>query len=268
MGDRPPFLPTLAERGSVLVCWQKKKNNMPRRPRLRLAGIAFHVIQRGNNRSPCFFTKGDYYRYLRDLELLSRKHRVAVHAYVLMTNHVHLLMTAEQPDGVPTLMKSLGQSYVQYINRRHSRTGSLWEGRFRSCLVDSEDYVLVCHRYIETNPVRAGMVEHPRDHSWSSYRSNAEGTFSTILSTHPVIEGLANTREQRHAAYRDLFREELKPELVDRIRDMTNGGFVLGSETFKRRVAQALNRQVTPTPVGRKKKPSADPGQPLPFALV
>lgn len=227
---------------------------MPRRPRLRIAGIPFHVIQRGNNRSPCFFSEGDYYRYLGDLGQLSRQHAVAVHAYVLMTNHVHLLMTAEHADGVPLLMKFLGQRYVQYVNRRHERTGSLWEGRFRSCLVDTESYFLTLHRYIETNPVRAGMVRYPADYRWSSYRANAEGFPDSLLSPHSIVEALGRTPEERRTAYRHLFRDELTESQIERIRSTTNGGFVLGSDRFERRMAAQLGKRVRAAPNGRRKK--------------
>jgi putative transposase len=229
---------------------------MPRRPRLRIAGIPFHVIQRGNNRLPCFFAKRDYYRYLGDLGDLSRKCHVAVHAYVLMTNHVHLLMTGEQGDGVPQLMKLLGQRYVQYVNRTHRRTGSLWEGRFRSCLVDTESYLLTCHRYIETNPVRAGITRNPGDYPWSSYRANAEGFPDSLITPHIVIDALGRNPEERRAAYRELFRQDLDPLQIELIRSTTNGGFVLGSDQFAQRMAADLGRRVKAVPVGRKKKSS------------
>ena len=228
---------------------------MPRRPRLRIAGVPFHVIQRGNNRSPCFFAQADYYRYLGELGQLSREHGVAVHAYVLMTNHVHLLLTAQHENGVPQLMKFLGQRYVQYVNRRHERTGTLWEGRFRSCLVDSEGYLLTCHRYIETNPVRAGMVWHPADYPWSSYRANAEGFPTSLLTPHASIEALGTTPEERRAAYRALFEQDLAEPEIERIRTMTNAGFVLGSAQFEQRMAIELGKRVRAAPVGRKKKP-------------
>lgn len=229
---------------------------MPRRPRLRIADVPFHVIQRGNNRSPCFFTPGDYYKYLGELGQLSRQHGVAIHAYVLMTNHVHLLMTARHADGVPLLMKFLGQRYVQHVNRKHERTGSLWEGRFRSCLVDTDSYFLTCHRYIETNPVRAGMVAHPADYRWSSYRANAEGLPDALLSPHPVICALGRTPDERRAAYRELFEVDLTPGELDRIRGTTNAGFVLGNAVFEQRMAIALGRRVRAKPAGRRKAAS------------
>jgi putative transposase len=172
---------------------------MPRRPRLRAAGIPFHVIQRGNNRSACFFGNQDRRLYLDHLCALTRKYQVAVHAYVLMTNHVHLLMTPKEPDGVGLVMKFLGQLYVQYINRTYRRSGSLWEGRFRSCLVDNEGYLLACHRYIECNPVRAGMVQHPADYPWSSFRANASGEPSSLVTAHPCIATLGRTPNERQA---------------------------------------------------------------------
>lgn len=226
---------------------------MPRRPRLRLAGIPFHVIQRGNNRSACFHSEADYRRYLRDLLVQTRTHGVAVHAYALMTNHVHLLMTPDKDDGIGLAMKFLGQRYVQYFNRQHRRSGTLWEGRFRSCLVDNEGYLLWCHQYIESNPVRAGMVEHPGDYSWSSYRFNAHGVPNTLLTVHPCLEALGSTAEARRTAYRAMFPRELDAGLLAQIRGATNGGFALGSERFKREVARALGRVVTP----RKKGPKA-----------
>ncbi len=128
---------------------------MPRRARLAIAGIPWHIIQRGNNRSACFYDDVDYRKYLDLLEEQAHKHGCLVHAYALMTNHVHLLVTPERKDSAALMMKNLGQRYVQYINRTYCRSGTLWEGRFRSCLAQSEAYVLACYRYIELNPVRA-----------------------------------------------------------------------------------------------------------------
>src|SRR4051812_23176241 len=144
---------------------------MPRRARLSLPNIPWHIIQRGNNRAVCFAAEADYRRYLDELAELSKRFGCAVHAYALMTNHVHLLLTPDEAEGPGLLMKHLGQRYVQHVNRAYGRSGTLWEGRFRSCLTQSEDYLLACQRYIELNPVRAGMVRHPRDYRWSSYHA-------------------------------------------------------------------------------------------------
>jgi putative transposase len=145
---------------------------MPRRARLVMPGVAWHVIQRGNNRSACFYAEEDYRFYLNTLKEQADKFGCAVHAYVLMTNHVHLLLTPSRIDSVALTMKNLGQRYVQYINRTYRRSGTLWEGRYKSCLVQDETYVLACYRYIELNPLRAGMVKHVGDYRWSSYRTN------------------------------------------------------------------------------------------------
>jgi putative transposase len=219
---------------------------MPRHARLRVAGIPFHVIQRGHNRAPCFFAEGDRAYYLDELRRQAGARGVAVHAYVLMTNHVHLLMTAADADGIPEVMKLLGQRYVHYINRRRQRTGTLWQGRYRSCLVDSEGYLLACHRYIELNPVRAGMVGHPGDYRWSSYAGNALGARDPVLEAHPVMESLGPDAPTRSAAYKAMFLDELAPTLVAQIRASTNGGFALGSQRFQRQMASLLRRRVTP----------------------
>lgn len=219
---------------------------MPRHARLRVAGIPFHVIQRGHNRQPCFFSVADRDYYLAELRQQAARHGVAVHAYVLMTNHVHLLMTSADADGIPELMKLLGQRYVRYVNQRQQRTGTLWAGRYRSCLVDTEGYLLVCHRYIELNPVRAGMVEHAGEYRWSSYRANALGEPGQLLSPHPVMESLGRDPADRHAAYRELFRNDLEPHVLEQIRASTNGGFALGSDRFQREMAERLRRRVRP----------------------
>ena len=167
---------------------------MPRRARLALAGVAWHIIQRGNNRSACFYAEEDYRRYLDTLKEQAEKYGCLIHAYVLMTNHVHLLVTPERADSAALMMKNLGQRYVQYINRTYKRSGTLWEGRFKSCLAQSEDYVLACYRYIELNPVRANMISHPRDYRWSSYCANAEGQLDALLTKHVEYLGLGATK--------------------------------------------------------------------------
>ena len=227
---------------------------MPRRARLAVAGIPWHIIQRGNNRAVCFYCEADYSRYLQDLAEQAARHGCQVHAYCLMTNHVHLLVTPERQDSASRMMKHLGQRYVQYINRTYQRSGTLWEGRFKSCLAQSERYVLGCYRYIELNPVRAGMVEHPADYPWSSYRSNGQGMESALLRPHPLYTALGRSDEARCGCYRSLFRAHLDPELVDEIRQATNGNFVLGDARFGAEIEAVLQRRVTPGKVGRPKK--------------
>lgn len=219
---------------------------MPRHARLRVAGVPFHVIQRGHNRAPCFFDDADRQHYLDELRRQADSRGVAVHAYVLMTNHVHLLMTSTDANGIPDAMKLLGQRYVHHINRRRQRIGTLWQGRYRSCLVDCEGYLLTCHRYIELNPVRAGMVAAPGDYRWSSYAGNVLGRHDPVIRPHPVMEALGCDPQSRRAAYGEMFRDELAPKLVEQIRASTNSGFALGGERFQKEMADLLRRRVTP----------------------
>jgi putative transposase len=224
---------------------------MPRRSRITLAEVPVHIIQRGNNRGACFFADADYELYLTLLQVLAAKFDCALHAYCLMTNHVHLLLTPLQADGCALLMKHLGQRYVQHVNRTYRRSGTLWEGRFRSCLVQSERYVLACYRYIELNPLRAGMVSHTRRYRWSSYRSNAEGKASHLIEPHDQYTRLGRSPDARREAYRTLFREALDEAAVAEIRAATNGGFVLGAARFQEQIAAQLGRRVTPGQAGR-----------------
>jgi putative transposase len=227
---------------------------MPRRPRLALPGIPWHIIQRGNNRSACFYDDSDCLFYLDTLAEQAEKYHCRIHAYVLMTNHVHLLLTPKEEDSAALLMKHLGQRYVQYINRSYRRTGTLWEGRFKSCLAQDETYVLTCHRYIELNPVRANMVDHPGDYRWSSYGANAEGKANSLLTPHPEYLGLGPSDGERRAAYRALFHAHLDPETLENIRNATNGNYVLGSSRFQEEIAHMLQRRVTPGRSGRPAK--------------
>ncbi|WP_417663503.1 transposase [Pseudomonas sp.] len=227
---------------------------MPRRARLLLPGMALHLIQRGNNRSVCFYSNEDYQFYLEHLADQAQKHGCAVHAWCLMTNHVHLLITPSTVESVGRLMKGLGQRYVQYINRTYRRSGTLWEGRYRSCLLNEESYVLACYRYIEMNPVRAGMVDHPAEYRWSSYRVNAQGESSSLIKPHLLFSRLGEDSEQRASAYRELFRYELDPGLVDQIRSATNSNYALGSPRFAAEVANALGRRVVAGKPGRPRR--------------
>lgn len=227
---------------------------MPRRPRLSLPNVPQHLIQRGNNRQACFFADEDYRFYLEWLTEYASKTGCQIHAYVLMTNHVHLLLSAEHAGAVGMLMKALGQRYVQYVNRTYRRSGTLWEGRFRSCLTQDAAYLLTCQRYIELNPVRAVMVEHPAEYRWSSYRANAQGEPDALLRPHLLYSALGSDAASRQAAYRELFRFELEPGLVDEIRQATNGNFALGDERFAEEMAVALGRRVTPGQSGRPRK--------------
>ena len=228
---------------------------MPRRPRLSLPGVPLHLIQRGNNRQACFFADEDYRFYLEWLSEHAGKTGCRVHAYVLMTNHVHLLISADGAEAPGAMMKALGQRYVQHVNRVYRRSGTLWEGRFRSCPIQEEAYLLACQRYIELNPVRAGMVEHPADYPWSSYRANGEGEANPLIQAHGLYSALGQDASRRQAAYREFFRHELDPGVVDQIRRATNGNFVLGNERFAREVEAIVGRRASPGKSGRPRKP-------------
>ncbi|WP_301100387.1 transposase [Propionivibrio sp.] len=227
---------------------------MPRRARLALPNVPLHLIQRGNNRQACFFADEDYRFYLEWLAEYAEKIGCQIHAYVLMTNHVHLLLSAERAGSAGALMKALGQRYVQYVNRTYQRSGTLWEGRFRSCLTQEETYLLACQRYIELNPVRAGMVKHPAEYRWSSYRANGQGESDTVVRPHLIYTGLGSDAVSQQAAYRELFRFELEPGLMDEIRRATNGNYALGNERFSDEVTTVLGRRVTPGRSGRPRK--------------
>lgn len=220
---------------------------MPRRPRIQLAGIPQHLVQRGVNREPCFFAEEDYHCYLHWLEEAAADWHCAVHAYVLMTNHVHLLITPSTEEGPAKLMQSIGRRYVQYINRVYRRSGTLWEGRFKSSAVQTEDYLLLCQRYIELNPVRAGMVSDPGQYRWSSYRHHALGQMDARLRPHSLYLALGQGQAARQAAYRALFRSELDEEAIANIRLALQQGQPFGNERFQEKISVAAGmRRVRP----------------------
>jgi putative transposase len=227
---------------------------MPRSPRFDLPGIAQHVIQRGNDRQPCFFADIDYTRYLQELREISQREGCAVHAYVLMTNHVHLLMTPGAPGQVGHVMQALGRRYVRYVNDRYRRTGTLWEGRYKSCLVGDDRYLLHCHRYIELNPVRARMVADPADYRWSSHRHHAFGTPDPLVSTHPAVMRLDHDHAERRQRYRALVLETVTPEETDAIRLHLQRQHLYGPDRFRRAIEAQLGRSVGPKKIGRPRK--------------
>jgi putative transposase len=207
---------------------------MPRPPRVVLPSVPLHIIQRGNNRIPCFASRNDYLVYLDMLRECAFDAGCAVHAYVLMTNHVHLLLSPDDENGVSTMMQRLGRRYVRYFNRRHARTGTLWEGRFRSSLVQDERYLMICHRYIELNPVRARMAHAPSDYLWSSHLANAFGKQDRLLTPHSIYTRLGSDPVTRQSVYQDLFREALSDEDLDRVRQAGNGNRPLGEQQTDR----------------------------------
>lgn len=229
---------------------------MPRRPRLFLEGVPQHIIQRGNNRRTIFTDDAERRQYLAWLGEITEDRGLDIHAYVLMTNHVHLLATPNAADSVSKTLQSLGRRYVPYFNSRHDRSGTLWEGRYRSALVDSESYFLACSRYIELNPIRAGLVRRRRDYAWSSYRRNAEGRRDDLLREHPVYTALGPGPEARCQAYSRLFEQEIPASQMSYIRTATNQGGALGPEAFLETVEQRLGRSAIARPRGRPRRKS------------
>jgi putative transposase len=227
---------------------------MPRRARLSLPGVTWHILQRGNNRADCFFADEDYQYYLAQLADLCTRFDCALHAYVLMSNHVHLLLTPNHADSAAQLMKNLGQRYVQYVNRTYRRSGTLWEGRFRSCLMQNKKYTLDCYRYIEANPVRKGIASRPQDHLWSSVHSNALGKQDTVLRPHQEYLDLGASEQERQNAYLKLLETPVDATTVQHIRSSTNSNFVLGDSSFQQEMSLKLKCRVTPGKKGRPRK--------------
>jgi putative transposase len=217
---------------------------MARLARLYVPGCAHHVIQRGNNRTDCFLEESDYLRYLNYLQTASEKNQVNIHAYVLMTNHVHLLLTPQGPTSCGKMMQSLGRQYVGYFNKKYGRTGTLWEGRYKSTLVDSDNYFFAACRYIELNPVRAGMVPEPGDYRWSSYHDNATARTQSLLTPHALYISLGPCAKDRHIAYRKLFNVTLPQGFLDEIRFATNQAWALGDKNFKQNITDSANRRI------------------------
>jgi putative transposase len=223
---------------------------MPRLPRFFVPDLPLHVIQRGNDRAPIFGGPDDLAFYRRCLAHAARDRAVAIHAYVLMTNHVHLLVTPSCATGVPKMMQSIGRIYVQYFNRVHRRTGTLWEGRYRAAIIDDEQYLLTCMRYIELNPVRARMVSTAGEFRCSSFRANACGAPDDLVTPHVIYRQLGPSPEVRQAAYRELFRSAISAGDLGNIRDATQHAWALGGEVFRREI-EALNRRAERMPLGR-----------------
>lgn len=217
---------------------------MPRKPRIVLPHHPVHIIQRGVNRAATFFTEDDYHFYLDALGKVSRCYSCAVHAYVLMTNHVHLLLSSRTETGISACMQSVGRRYVRYINHTYHRTGTLWEGRYKSSLIQDDNYYFICSRYIELNPVRAGMVDHPGDYPWSSYRCNARNEPETLITPYNLYEALGKTESERAKYYQTLFEESIETNLIEQIRNATNKDTVLGDDRFKEEIEGMLQRRV------------------------
>ena len=224
---------------------------MARRPRLFVADIPYHIVQRGNNKNPIFFSEQDYIFFLEVLGEAKLKHPCLIYSYCLMTNHFHMLIEPKEKENASLLMKFLGAKYVRYMNKFHSRSGTLWEGRFKSSLIDEEMYFLSCLRYIEMNPVRAGIVTSPELYRWSSYRFRAFGEKSYILDLDSWYNSLGYDSKERQFSYRSFFREEIPRPVINLIREMTNKGNIVGGREFRELVEKMTRQDIVIRPPGR-----------------
>src|SRR3990167_1355401 len=232
---------------------------MPRRPRFDLPGVPQHVIQRGVDRQPAFFCDDDCRFYLDCLGEYARKRDIALHAYCLMTNHVHLLLSAPSAGALGGLMQDMGRRYVQYVNRSYRRSGGLWQGRYKASYVQSERYLLACMRYVELNPVRANMVKAPGEYRWSSYRANALGAEDKLLTPHDQYLAFGTSAQERNQAYRDLFATEVDDPAWNLIRTATQQGVVVGDSRFAEIIEKRLGQAVLPRLRGRPSKENNKP---------
>lgn len=227
---------------------------MPRPPRLELPGVPLHVVQRGNNRAACFFGDVDRRFYLKCLAQSAAARGCSVHAYVLMSNHVHLLVTPAEVGAVGAMMQDIGRRYVRVMNNIYGRTGSLWEGRFKASLIDSENYLFNCHRYIEENPVRAHMVPHAAAYPWSSHVHYARRGVNRLITAYPQYHALGATEDERRTTFQSLFAVPLEQRVLEQIRTAINTDSAFGSERFLQETETLLGRSVRPPRRGRPRK--------------
>ena len=223
---------------------------MPRQPRFILPGHPQHIIVRGNNRDVIFNHRNDYLFFLDKLGDAIEKYECHLHAYVLMTNHVHFLMSPQTDVGISQVMQTVGRSYVQYFNKKYRRTGTLWEGRYKASLIGSEAYALTCYRYIELNPVRACMVVSPEEYPWSSYQFNANGKKNDLVTPHDLYQRLGLSAAERSKAYRALFNGLFPESDVNQIRDATNKCWAIGDDEFIKGLSNKVARPLSPSKRG------------------
>jgi len=234
---------------------------MARLPRLTLPGYPHHIIQRGNNRQAVFSSAADHQMLLRLLDESARKFGVALHAYVLMDNHFHLLATPSTADGLPQMMQAAGRRYVRYFNDSQGRSGTLWEGRYRATVIEAERYLLPCMAYIDLNPVRAGLVAEARDYPWSSHGHYAGLRVDSLLTPHPLVWALGNTPFAREAAYASLVRAGITLEQQELLTRSALSGWALGGDEFLAELQKRTERRVTKNHAGR---PATTPKEELP----
>lgn len=227
---------------------------MPRKQRFFLPNIPVHIVQRGHSREPVFFEENDYFAYLSWLKQAADRYNCAIHAYVLMTNHIHILTTPQESEGISRFMQSIGRHYVPFINHKYGSSGTIWEGRFKASLIENEQYLLTCMRYIELNPVRANMTRIPAEYPWSSYRANAQGKQDPRVIPHPIYTQLGKTVDVRLDAYRRLFETQLHTDELTSIRNAWQTGTPLGNDAFKQIIESKLKCKVGQDRRGRPKR--------------
>ena len=232
---------------------------MPRKPRFFLPDIPVHIVQRGHSREAVFFEDGDYRSYLDWLAEAAERFDCAVHAYVLMTNHIHILATPRKSDSVSRLMQYVGRQYVPYINYIYGTSGSIWEGRFKASLIHDEQYLLTCMRYIELNPVRANMTAGPGQYRWSSYRANAQGKADELITPHALFTALGRSRASRREAYRTLFKAHVEETDLKDIRAAWQTGTPLGHDYFREEIERKLGSKIGQARRGRPSKRALTP---------
>ncbi len=227
---------------------------MPRKPRFYLPDVPAHIVQRGHSREPVFFEDADYLAYLEWLKEAAERYDCTIHAYVLMTNHIHILATPARRDSISLMMQYVGRCYVPYINHTYGTSGTLWEGRYKANLIQDAEYLLGCMRYIELNPVRANMVKSPGAYRWSSYRTNRQGRPDALIQAHPQYLALGRTRQQRQEVYKDLFKAHVDVKELDHIRAAWQTGTPLGNDHFRKKVEARLKCKVGQARRGRPSK--------------
>jgi putative transposase len=230
---------------------------MARLPRLTVPGYPHHIIQRGNNRQPIFGGTADYELLLGLIDEHARKQHVALHAYVLMSNHFHLLATPETAEGIPQMMQAVGRRYVRNYNLRYARTGTLWEGRYRSTLIQAERYLLACMVYLDLNPVRAGMVADPGDYPWSSYQHYIGRRHDKLVTPHPLYWELGNTPFSRDQAYLELVRAGISRQQEQALTDSALRGWALGEPDYVADLQRRTERRLARAQAGRPKTNAA-----------
>jgi putative transposase len=227
---------------------------MARSPRITIPAYPHHIIQRGNNRAATFFADDDYCFFLECLRRAKIKCRCRIYVYVLMTNHFHLLVEPAEIGDLGRFMQSVGRRYVRYINETYGRSGTLWEGRFKSAAVSRDQYLIACSRYIELNPLRAGIVEHPKHYRWSSYQRRGLGVSDGLLDDDPWYTGLGTTEQERQEEYRQWIDSQINQSEWVQIRQATQRGRLIGKETFQKQVEEMIGRRLVGEARGRPRK--------------